>query len=216
LLNISKKIYSPIIETYLSYEDILLKDFYSIADSGDFSKLQLTGKPNENGCAVAWEEIIKQNGEETNSRHYEKYLDNYRKYNKTANEYQLIKAQLISLMMVFDKGITDELNVKGYRIFNQPTGNRTQDTANYTESILNAGKRVENLKSKCNSLAFEMNKYTESLTNKKQAFSKVIGALIYEIPGLNNPEEIKLATYNELVSRLRKHNSQSVNTKHNG
>jgi hypothetical protein len=176
--------------------------------------LQLTGKLNKEGCAIAWEEIIKRNGEETNSRHYVKYVDNYKMYNKLVNEYQLIKAQLISLTMMFDDDICKELNLKGYRIFNNPTGNREEDKTKYTKSILSASKRVENLKSKFNSAAHEMNLYINSLSNKKESFNKVIGSLIYEIPGLNNAENIKLATYNELRRNIK--NRQRKPDKSNG
>lgn len=161
----------------------------------------------------AWEEIIKRNGEATNNLSYDKYLNKCRQHARLSNEYIYIKGALMFLLTEFDTELINELNIKGYRIYNTPTENKEEDTSNYTKSILAASKRVENLRSKILSVQYEMNEYTKALGNKKTSFNHIIGGLIFELPGLSNPEDIKLAVYNELVSRIKQKNKIGVPTK---
>ena len=190
---LSRKVYKPTSATFYGYDDVLLKMYFDIASNGDTSVLQKTGKPDSKKCNEVWEEIIRQNSKATSNKQYEKYLSTLRQHRLFIKEYTLIKAMLTKLSFVVDKECIDYLNIKGYRI-------KTTNSVEYAESLSEADKRVENLKTKATMKQNEIHEFfkvTEGEAKKSSGgLHKTLAIISFHL-GYEVKDDITLARYNE-------------------
>lgn len=164
-----------------------------IAKTAEFERLRISGSGGD--AYLAWEEIMKRNGEQNGSFRYSEYLENHKSYAELNNEYILTKALLIKLCFVVDFECIQSLRELGYKI-------NTENSAKYEESLTRALRKSENLITKINMRKNQI----ESVANEKGddfGFEEVMASLISSL-GFEVSSDITLARYNEYKKIIKK------------
>lgn len=178
---------------YYQYADIPLRVYFDIIESRNVLKVCKSGIPDLEKAAEAWEDLIRQNSEANGSFEYENYLTNVKTYGLLINEYLWIKGALSKLLFKVDKELIEELKRKGYKVSINPL--------EYTESLIMCFRKVENLLTKTQSKAKEI----EGMKGEpnKESFDSIMANLSYHWPG-HLPEDITLARFNECIKILKR------------
>lgn len=179
-----------------TYDDILLKLYIDIANTGDFLKLAKSGKASEQDCLTAWEQIIRRQEKVTGTNQYNSVLQLLKGYALLMNDHTVIRACLIHLLSApIDWEVVQTLHAKGYEI----------DWGNKVVSIQNSLRRNENLITKATMKQKELQRIMQSREEKKESkgFEEILAVLNYQL-GFNVNEDITLARYNEYQKILKK------------
>lgn len=185
------------VELY-SYDNITLKLYTQIASGSSVKNLIIKGNPDSNQLAVAWEQIVKQNSQNNGTYQYNSYFQLLQTYELLVNEYNTIKAMLTKLSLKIDHDLIKELRRKGYNI------NATVNSEVYATSLLNAGRKVENLVTKIKSKQTELNQM-EAQDDRKSSlgFEELLANLSVGL-GFNVDDSVTLARFNEFQKLLKK------------
>lgn len=181
-----------ITEKFFSYDDIKLKLYMEIAESGDVSRVAI-GKARLEVCAERWEDIVRINAEVNGSYEYQNYLENCKEYYRLIAEHTLIKASLLKLSYKVDPDLAKYLSSRGYVIrMGKKTAN---DSDAYAKSIFAAMKKSDNLVTKIRMKQKEMTN-TTNMKGQVKSFESVMGSLS-ALLGWEPGPDITLARYNE-------------------
>jgi hypothetical protein len=181
----------PATENFWRYDDITLKLYFTIADSGDIMLLQKAGMPNKAKCLEEWEEIIKLNAEVNNSRDYTNHLDNYKTFARLNRDYLYVKTMLLRMSISYSEDLRKELFLMGYAI----------DKENFEQSMHAADRKAENLTTKIKMKSNELNKVATKQV-KKHSSDKALSQLSVSL-GLVLPNDITLSLFNEYRQRAK-------------
>lgn len=192
----SKKISNDISATYYGYDDIKLKTYYEIANTGNVVLLQKTGNVDIEGCAEAWESLVRKNCEVTMNRKYFSYRDTIKEQAALVYEYSAVKAMITKLALVVDMGYIQFLNTKGYRIY---TGGEDipaeRKWEKYADSLERASRRCDNLITKLKLSQSELKEFTDS-GKSESSLASSLAILSFHL-GFQLNDQITLAEYNE-------------------
>jgi len=181
---------------FYGYDDITLKLYTEISESGDLSRLVIRGNPTPEERFEAWEQIVSKNSE-LNGGTYSTYFYTYQSYLKLINDYYLVKALIIAASIKNDltksDEIFDQLRNKGFRV------NTTNDQT-LKESLLAISRSSENLVTRIKMKKNEMDKYGGG---KKIGFTTLIANLSVAMAPVVISEDIKLSLYNEYCKIIR-------------
>lgn len=158
---------------------------------------------------IAWEEILKRNGEANNDYSYKQFFTKSAEYAKLLSDYQLIKAILIKLHFVIDDAHISFLGSKGYKI-DTSTGSK------YANSLSSALRKCENLLTKIimrqNEISNQLNEKEQKPVTLEQLLAHVSAGLGYEVK-----DDITLSRYNEykkILEAKNKQNGRNNQTRH--
>lgn len=192
----SKKISNDISATYYGYDDIKLKMYYDIANTGNVLLLQKTGNVNVEGCAEAWEVLVRKNCEVTMNRKYFAYRDTIKEQAALVYEYSAVKAMLTKLAIVVDMDYINFLNTKGYRIY---TGGEDipaeRKWEKYALSLERASSRCDNLITKLKLSQSELREFTDDRRSESSLASSLANLSVHL--GFQLNDQITLSEYNE-------------------
>lgn len=181
-----------------SYDSVPFKLYISIAGGKSLKDLVIKGKVTNEQLAEAWEQIVKRNSSHNGSYQYGSYFQLLQAYELLINEYQMIKAMLTKLSIKVDAETINDLKQKRFFI-------NTKSSALYEESLLAAGRKVENLVTKIRMKQNEM----RELENKggkdemRVGFEELMANLSMGL-GFSVEDNITLARYNEYQKLLKK------------
>lgn len=185
----------------MTYDNIKLITYLHVTNTGDFNCLCLSNNASQEECFIAWENIIRRNGEVNGDMSYSQFFNKTASYAKLLDDYQLIKAILIRLHFVIDDGYIAFLRNKGYKI------NLTSGTE-YRNSLMSSMRRCENILTK---LAMRTNELVaiEKEAEKKSVSIEQILASISAGLGFEVKDDLTLARYNEykkiIVAKNKQH-----------
>lgn len=183
----------------MDYDDITLKLFMHIVETGEYDKLMLPGtKATPDECYEQWEVIIRANNKANGSIEFSAYIDHVTAYNSLLRTYNSVKASLIKLCFVVDNNDIQYLMANGYKIDDT-------DRETYTNSLTAAFKRSDNLITRIRMKGKQIEALgSKTVNDKNPTFNSLIAGLIHA--GYNVNEDIKLAVYTELKRLVDKQN----------
>jgi hypothetical protein len=178
---------------FYTYDDLLLRLYFEIAKSGEFTKLVISGNASIEQCLEAWELIIKKQQQITGNNQYNAFFRLNKGYLINLNDYTLIRACLIltGINNLFpDYEYIQILKEKGYPI-----------DLSSPESIVNSVnvglQKCEKLITKATTKRKEIELLIkQSETSEEIGFEQVIANLNYQL-GFNIDDNLTLARYNE-------------------
>lgn len=188
-----------------TYDDIPLRLFLEIADSGEFGRLVISGEGIEPSKLVDhWERIVERNSEENASFQYKSYFSLYQSYNLLiAKEFNL-KVLFMLASLKSDHPAIAELAKMGYKI-----DVSTPDT--YVDTLTRAMKKSSSLITKIKMKKNEIDKYQETHGSlKKQSYEDHVADLEFDL-GWMVGNEITLAKFNRLKKRVKQKNDAMMN-----
>jgi hypothetical protein len=194
------------------YDDILLRLYIEVAQTGDFRRLIKSGDCNDDECLSAWEQIVKKQEKVTGSNQYNSVMQLMKGYASLLNDHTVIRAALIySIQAPLNWEVLQVLKSKGYTI-RTVDGKKTEETL---EDLRNGLRRNENLitKATMNKKALErMFKEREEKGEKQKGFEEIIANLNFAL-GFNVDESITLARYNEYqrILKVRAQQAEEAN-----
>lgn len=190
------KSYKPTLGVLYTYDDIRLKTYFDIANSGNITLLVKEGSCPLDKCLEAWEEIIRRQEQATGSYKYNSLITLLNGYRNLKMDQLYIRALLLKCTIALDFEAILKLRQKGYDIDTRPE---------YVEqSLKNALIRCTNLKTKAEMKRKEINRLFEvKKTDKKEkqkSFEEIMGNLTISLGSLNIlvvvDDSITLARYN--------------------
>jgi len=193
---------------FFSYEDISLKLYLDIVRTLDVKKLLRQGDASVEQCHKQWDEIIAKCSSTNGGLDYVGFIDMSQSYGILLSEYNIIKAWLTKLWFQVDDEIIKQLADKGYDIIiskDHPKYNPDLSiSVNYSESILNAFHRCENLVTKIKMKANEIKVFMNGSEGgrKEMLFDETMAQLL--VRGIKVEEDITLSRYMELLKILSK------------
>lgn len=201
---ISKKDSENFTKECYGYEDITLRLYFEIAEKGCLEKLAKIKNVKKVILQQAWENILKRNSKENNNFSYELYFTTAQNYTLLVNEYNLIKACLLKLMIRADKGVIQLLKDRGYVI------KMSSETA-YLKSLEEANTRSNNLLTKIMTRRKELDRLTKNEQTEQVTLAKAISSVNTALkwPAVN--EDTTLALYNEYKKNVIKQNNNGRN-----
>jgi len=167
-----------------------------IAKTGNINLLN--AKNNEE----AWEEIVRKNCAANEVQDYKNLTDALRSQALLVNQYINDKAHIMKLAVKVDKGSIEYLRNKGYKI-------DTSSTEDYAESLNDALKKRENLRTRINMKRKEIERI--NLQNKhgeEKGLEQILASMSYHI-GFQIGDEISLARFNEYSKIIKAQNAQA-------
>lgn len=187
----------------MRYDNILLRDYFDIAQNACYSKLLVQGVATPDECKQQWNKIVTESFEGSGTFDFIGYIDNLEGYNHFLQEHNVVTAQLIVLHFQVDEQIINELSAKGYQI--DTSGKRA-----YLGSLIAAVQRSKHLLSSIKLKAKQMQVFNESLADNKPAtFDEVMALLIMSL-GFTVGDDITLARYNHYRKQLEHKYKQSA------
>jgi hypothetical protein len=188
---------------YYSYDDIPLKLFVEIAQTGNVARLCVSGLPTEEELVNRWEDIIQKNSKANGDNTLSNYTLELEEYNFMLLEYNTANACIVKLMLCLlagepkDDEAIESLNSFGYGI--RDTGSRDE----YVESINAAVRRANNvltrIKVKLNQIRADFEtKGTEQSQSVEEMIGIVSAAIGYEISG-----DVTLSRFNSYKKIIR-------------
>jgi len=183
----------------LNYGNILLKEYYDVANSGNTNLLLVSGNYDEQDATMAWEEIIRENCKATNNRKYLQYMEASKEHRRLLNEQAFIKGALITLHFKIDHDLIKELGSKGYRI-------NTDNSNKYAESLSRAERQSRSLNTRITvqenlikRIHGEEEKFAKNRSGGIQTSLVRVGTAL----GLVLPQDILLSTFNEYFNIVK-------------
>lgn len=185
--------------TCFKYDDIPLKTYLDVVESGDFNLIVTGGQVDREGLVKAWEKIVEDNSKATGIVSYGTYKTLLISYAKLIADYNIVKAQLVKLMYVVDDPSITELGKKGYKI-------DTSSTLRYTESITAALHRSDNIITRIQVKQKDLERFIKSSeSGRKVTYEELMANLNSSIGFAEGG--VTLARYNE-YQRILKRKSQ--------
>lgn len=189
-------------KNFISFDEIPLKLFLQIAETGCYELLAKTPQPIDD-CYQHWESIVEKQNELSGSREFRNILDHRKAYNRLLNEYNWIKAALIVLCFTVDIDRIKELRKRGYNI-------KVSSQDDYVQSINANFRKVESLVTRINMKykQIEMLQKTSEAV-KTPTFEQLMAGLIFNKYPVD--DNITLARYIELKKLIEEQNRKVEN-----
>lgn len=189
--------------SYYQYDNIKLKLYVEITDSGNIESLCYKGLPNKEKCAEIWEDIVKKSAEINGNFEFDNYFEAYQNYSIALSDYLFIRACLLKFwfkgLYKKDLPLIEKLKARGFVI-------DLTEREKYKVSLIKATKKVRSLITKIlnkKSEFEEFNKKGEKKEKEKTSFDSIMAALTFQWPGTGITDDITLARYNECVKILK-------------
>ena len=209
-MTISRRTSSSITASFFSYEDITLKLFMAISESGNFKLVIKSGIATDSQCVAMWEKIVQDNNKVTGNQEYNSYLKSWRNYNRLLHEHISVRPNLVILCYALDFEAIKYVRSKGYLI-------DTTNSKTYADSLYRAIRKCDNLQTKIAMQLNDLERTQATTPRRSENFEALMAALSLEL-GYTVPDEITLARYNEyskLIER-RHHAYKAQREKLNG
>jgi len=201
-------------ESLYTYEDITLKLYIDIANSGNFLKLVKEGEVDSEKCLDAWEQLIKRHEKETGTNQYSAFFQLMKGYSILMNDHTTIRATLILVALTrffIDWEYIVELKKRGYVI-------DTTSPETIMASVEAGLRKCENLVTKATMKEKELQRMFEARgEGKAHGFEEIMAHLNFAL-GFTVPDTIKLSAYNEYqkILKARERAQEEANKKRNG
>lgn len=179
--NLPKKSYK-----LYEYENILLKTYFEIAETGNLNLLNEKSQAPQHELETQWEKILKENSLATGSMEYQNYFEDIREYGKLMAEAMLVRASILRLMFTVDDEVIAMLAEKGYRI-------DTSSATKYNITLEASLKRCNNYQTK---LKIKHNDIELKQKGKKKISLGEILANLSAVLGFDISDSITLAKFN--------------------
>jgi hypothetical protein len=195
-------LYSNGLETFYTYENIPLKVYIEIINTGNY-QLVSNGSRDIEKCFDAWENIVKENAKHSNSSEFDSRLQVIKTYARLLTDYITVVTNCNSLLFFVDSKMIEELKRLGYNI-------NTSSSEAYTKSIEACIRKSANIISKMKMKENEMKSFVESDKVKESnvSFSELIANLSFGLGSLNINiaigQDITLSMYNEYKKLIKK------------
>jgi hypothetical protein len=175
------------------YDDILLKTFLDIAETGAFEFLIRKGRPSQEELVDRWEEIVKENSKHGEGDQYEAYFQLYKGYQEIIANHTVIAACLEILWWKVDFNVIQEVRNRGFKI-------DTSSSEAYKKSLKSAITKSSNLKTKAEMKRKEIERRFSGKEQKSSGYWEIVGNLELGLERsiTDSPETFTLAKYNEL------------------
>lgn len=187
------------LENLYSYDDILLRDYFDIAQSRDFNKLIKYGRATKDQLEEQWENIVKRNNEEAGVFDYSNYREALEAYHYLLSVYHKVKTCLFKLSIRCDYKVIDMLALEGYVI--------SKEVDKYDNSLYLASRKSDNLVTKIKSKLHEINLYRDNGDKPltfESALAKASFGAKYDVS-----RNITLCGYNQLMKEIKSHGSRN-------
>jgi len=200
--------------TLYTYEDITLKLYIYIANSGNFLKLVKEGESNSETCLEAWETLVKRQEKETGTNQYNAFFQLMKGYSLLMNDHTTIRATLILVALTrffIDWEYISDLKNKGYLI-------DTTSPQTIMDSVTDGLHKCENLVTRAIMKEKELQRMFEARgETKAHGFEEVMAHLNFAL-GFTVPDTVKLSAYNEYqkILKAKERAQQEANNKANG
>lgn len=196
----------------MTYENIKLSTYLDITNTGNFQLLCLSGQADPEECFIAWEAILKRNGEVNGDFTYSQFFNKVSTYSKLLNDYQIIKAMLLRLHFVIDENYISYLRSKGYKI---DVESKEDTNRKYLNSLTVALRKCENILTKLTMRHNELISEGKNAGKKPVLLEELIANISVGI-GYEIKEDITLARYNEYKKIIVAKNKQHGRNKQAG
>lgn len=174
----------------LNYDNILLKTYFDIAETGNFNLLVIKGKPSIELLLDCWEEIVRRNDKDVGSNKYERTFKMHKAIAKMYFNYLYIRTLLLKLYLEFDATLIEELKKEGYVI----------NKSNYYESIVAALNKTNHVITKLTSKRNELKEIkSNDAKQTKITFNRMIAELSVRLAPTVIHQDITLSLYNEYI-----------------
>lgn len=190
-------------KNFISFDEITLKLFVYIAETGEYDKLSKKGGHTPDECYEKWELIVRDNNKSNGNYQYSSYLDHCKAYNSLLREYNVIKATLITLCFTVDDEQITYLKKKGYVI-------STTSREDYVTSLNAAFRKSDNLITRIGMKKKQIEKLTNQVGITNPTFDQLMAGLIHA--GYTVTDDITLVRYNELKKLIDKDNENGGRT----
>ncbi len=195
--------------TYFRYDDISLKLYIEIAQTGKFRKLLRSGTFDHEECLTRWELIVKEHQEMTGNTQYNELFYLQQGYHQLLAQHAIVRALLLTMRLDPDEATFNELNKRGYRLI------LTTRPA-YLMSYKIAEARCKNIVTKATMKLKELERAQEVTEKVKgKSFDAIMVELNMAIAPDHASDDISLSRYNEYV-RLIKERNKIAARKNNG
>jgi len=204
LRNTAKKLSrksKPTLVNFYHHENIPLKLYLEITESGDYQKLVIEGSVTGAECAAQWEKIIQKNYETNGGFDYINYKDTLQSYGRLVAEYNLIRCYLVKLIFMVDDDYIAFLGERGYRI------DKSSNQA-YIDTINACLIRSENLITRMTMKANELKSYIPESKGSVTSFDGIIASLSLCL-GYEVSDNISLLRFNEYKKLINEKNSKA-------
>jgi hypothetical protein len=187
----------PTIGRFFSYEDITLKLFMKVIETGNFKLVLKSGFATDSLCLQQWEKIVLASNQVRGKNDYGQFLKAYHAYNRLLQDFNGIKATLMVLCYVLDYERIKWVRAKGYKI-------DLKNSQTYATSLAAAIRKSDNIMTKLTMKKNELVKMGQEAKegkDKAQTFQAVMAALSVEL-GQVIPDDLLLSRYNEFVKLI--------------
>lgn len=178
--------------TFYTYEDVPLKLYFEVANTGNLSLLVIKGKARHDDCMAAMEAIMIENERKTGNAIISRYMAMSKIYLSLIAEYTFMRASIIICVLrgwlYIDWQHLSTVNKK-YSISMASPGA-------YTQSLRSALSSCNNLLTKAEMQRKEIERMRSSGEGKQKSFYEIIASLNSAL-GFTVPETITLSQYNE-------------------
>jgi hypothetical protein len=197
---------APRLKFYTSIDFLPIRNFYMVVETGDHRWL-LKGVdyehlPEYEVPPEIWENIWYQFVEISNDRDYQIYFETLRKYLKVQNRYETLKAELFTLYFRFNQSYADDLAEEGIAI-------DMTDREKYLESINVGVNRIENLNTKIQLLAKELEARTKA--HVKSNFMETV----YSVEAFQgfpiNIDRVSIKMFITMLNKIKQENGKRKN-----
>lgn len=192
-------LYNNGLETFYTYENIPLKLYIEIINTGNY-QLVSNGSRDIEKCFDAWENIVKENAKHSNSSEFDSRLHVIKTYARLLTDYITVVSNCNSLLFFVDIKMIEELKSLGYNI-------NTSTSEAYTKSIEACIRKSANIISKMKMKENEMKSFV-LIDKSNVSFSELVANLSFGLGSLNINipigQDITLSMYNEYKKLIKK------------
>lgn len=181
-----------------------MKLYLHIAETSDWSLLQLKGPKDLEQCEELWEQIVHKNAEENNNFNYKSFIQAQKSHALLMHDYILINTMVTKLYYKADKDDIKYLKRKGYNI-------NIVDNKIDAESLKNTQQRTRNIITKIKMKRNEISQmYLDGSKSSKDIVSleQILASLSANL-GFSLDQTLTLARYNEYKKIINKKNARN-------
>ena len=193
----SKMTSLPTIGKFFNYNDIPLKVFLKVIETGNFKLVLKSGYATDSLCLEQWEKIVLENNKARGRNDYGQFLKTFQAYNRLLAEFNAAKSTLLILCYVLDYEKIKYVRSKGYKI------DLTNSTT-YANSLAAAIRKSDSLMTKLTMKKNELvalGQEGKDAKGKAPSFDSIMAALSVEL-GQTFTDDLTLARYNELTKLI--------------
>lgn len=165
-----------------------------IASTGNLSLMSKLGIEDE-GCEIAWGEVLKENSTTNSDLNYIHMMNDYKALGGLTRDFIMVRANLLKLSFIVDDEALDFLKRKGYSI-------NLSSALAYSESLTAGIKRSEHLNTRIEMKRNEIVRKYKRETAKPITFEEAIAELNVSL-GFVVERDITLASFNEYRKILK-------------